>query len=140
MAVKWIDGEPNVPGITDERLGQLLGRISPLVERDGKLFHIAPVDPRNIAFAWSPELRGEAAGLEELRKVRIDIHCGYVALVKPTLAEVLAQVPADLEERVTAFAVLLNDEHDGTEDEVECYSEGTGHRVTAVFYGRARAA
>jgi hypothetical protein len=83
--------------ISDERLEELMGRVQPLVQKGGKLYRIKEVNPRNIAFTWSPELLDEVPA-EKVHELLVnDTHhsCGYGAFFKPTIAECLAQHPVD---------------------------------------------
>ena len=89
--------------ISDERLAELQRRIRPVVGVDENLHYIQDVDPREIAFTWSPRATKRARGLVKLTTIET-IH-GYGAPVyfKPSIAEVLAQIPQELIEQTLVF-------------------------------------
>lgn len=133
--VKWIDGDTNVPEISDDRLADLMRRFTTLVQMDdGTIRRRTPCDPRKIAFTWD---RADAAIgdpvtiLREVERVKTDHECGYHAFFKPSIAEVLAQITPTAEAEANAFYIIMNG--DGTDDEVEIYKSGGGHRATTVF-------
>lgn len=125
-ALRQPKADVNVPEITDERLAELNARFRPLVLKDGELHRIAvkKVKLRNTAFAWSPVLLKEVEFMP-LREVETDHTCAYHAFVKPTIAEVLAQVPDDIDELANAFYIDF--------DSVYYYPSGGGHRLKTVF-------
>ena len=129
MTVQWIDGEPNVPTISDTELGVWMEEFTPLILKDGKLYTFKPVDPRTVAFTWGPKklknIKKKKKKFKELRVVETDHRCGYVGFFKPSIAEVLAQIPGDLSEKANAFYIDI--------DTIECYNSGGGHRVRTVF-------
>jgi hypothetical protein len=104
-----------IPEIADERLAELAARIKPLVLRDESkidgqpgraLWSIKPCDLRGVAFPWDPQWDMPApADLVPLRVVRTLHTYGYYGMFKPSVAEVLAQIPADLVETAVAFSV-----------------------------------
>lgn len=116
--------EAFVPEITDERLAELDARFTPLVWRDGKLFKIERPDLRRTAFTWDPKTTEEVTDFQEVRQTTTDHYCGYHAFFKPSIAEVLAQVPDDLPEEANAY-VLQGD--------ISVYPAGNGQSVTCVF-------
>ena len=95
----------SIPPISRERVIELVERIHPLVEKHGSLWHIAPVDPWEIAFSWGPTLRHEA--LDFVPGVTFPTLHAYGAPVffKPSIAEVLAQIPEEIIDEVDAFSV-----------------------------------
>lgn len=133
--VKWIEGDTNVPAISDDRLADLMGRFTTLVQiGDGTIRRRSPCDPRNIAFTWD---RADAAIgdpvtiMREVERFKTDHTCGYHAFFKPSIAEVLAQITPIADAEANAFYIIMNG--DGTDDEVEIYTSGGGHRATTVF-------
>lgn len=117
-----------VPEITDEVLAERMARFTPLVSQEGEARMIELPDPRRTAFTWDPKIVGAPVDFEELRTVETDHYCGYIAFFKPSIAEVLAQVPDDLPADCNAFLIR---------GDVECYPEGNGHRARTIF-GRVR--
>jgi hypothetical protein len=137
MAVLWIPGGvPKIAKLPDDELARLLERITPLKTIDGRLTAISaletaegnPVKLWNTAFMWGPKVIGPVEGdLYELAIIETHHTCGYIALFKPALGEVLSQIPAHLLPDVTHFEVLMG-------DTVACYSEGDGHRTVTKLY------
>jgi len=95
-----------IPKITDEKLQELLLRIRPVLSFGGKLSYIKSVDPRHIAFLWDPKPDGEAEDLVILRSIRTYHDYGHPSLFKPSIAEVLAQIPEDILDKVVAFETM----------------------------------
>lgn len=114
-----------VPKITEERLAELLPRIRPVVRKDGGLWYIKPVDPRRIAFLWDPTLDAKVEDLKELRGIHTFHDYGHPSLFKPSIAEVLAQIPADIVDETVAFETGFVDFDQGR----DC------HLAWTVFYG-----
>lgn len=83
--------------ITNDRLDELMSRVSPLVEKNGKLYRIREVHPRKTAFTWSPELLDEVPTekVHELVVNQTHHSCGYHGFFKPSISECLAQHPVD---------------------------------------------
>lgn len=107
-----------IPKIADAELAALLARIKPLVRDDkGCLRQIAPVDPRTQSYIWDPELTEVVEEGKALAELDTYHGFGAPALFKPSLAEVLAQIPLDLRPHVTAFeldpesAEVFDDSH-----------------------------
>jgi hypothetical protein len=123
---EWIQGKAFVPEISDERLADLSSRIVPLIPKDGGFWTIEPKDPRNTAYTWDPNPT-KSVTFRPVRTVRTDHYCGYHAFFKPSVAEVLAQMPEDLDDVVNAFWIPFED------GRVQIYREGNGHRAETVF-------
>lgn len=125
----------NLSKITDERLTELLARIRPLVPNpahDGALWEVeVPSDVRHTAFRWDPTFvrAVEPGDYVELGGITTYHTCGYAALFKPDLAETLAQIPAELIDKVAAVDVLF----EGCEI---LSSDFYGHKTVTVLYGR----
>jgi hypothetical protein len=117
----------SVPRITNERLAELLVRIRPVCQFEGRLHYIRPVDPRRIAFLWDPQSDGMADNLVALECVMTRHDYGHPSLFKPTIAEVLAQIPEDVVDRVVAFETSRNADFDEHSD---C------HVTSTILYGR----
>jgi hypothetical protein len=133
MSVLWLSGScPKIPQISDEELTQLLQKIKPVILDDEGLFFIEEVNPRNIAFTWEPKLAKQCTGLTELTRIETNHTCGYIGFFKPTIAEVLAQIPKHLLEEVDMFRTL-------SDDTVGCYAEGDGHRTVTILYKKEKA-
>jgi hypothetical protein len=121
----WIMGEPNVPKISNKLLQDRIARLTPIAVKGGKRFRMSIPDLRNQAFTWDPQL-GEEVRFEVLREVHTDHTCGYHGFIKPSIAEVLAQLPDDLPEGVNAFSI-------DTKRTIGIYETGTGHCLVTEF-------
>jgi hypothetical protein len=109
--------------------------IFPVIPKHGKLFHIKPVDPRKIAFTWDPKLREEATGLVELTTIRTLHGFGYHGFFKPSIAEVLTQIPDDLVPRVVAFSTEGPGAASDLNEDLLALDAGY-HVGTTTLYGR----
>lgn len=94
--------------ISDERLEELARRIKPVVRCDGDLYYILDVDLRNVAFTWDPKLKERAEGLEELVRIRTYHIWNYYGFFKPSIAEVLAQIPKTKLLETSAFEIPIH--------------------------------
>jgi hypothetical protein len=121
----WITGRPNVPEISDDSLRENLSRLRPLVQRGQKFYEVELPDLRGTALTWEPKLIREVE-FHPLVHTETDHTCGYHGFFKPSIAEVLAQVPDDLPPEVNAFCIL-------TEQTIGIYETGTGHRAQTAF-------
>lgn len=135
MAVLWLKGHrPTIPEIGHEELEALALRIQPVRHKnvDGKpvLHHLHPTELRTQSFLFDPAW-GEPVQEPLYEHARIETYhsTGYGALFKPSVEEVLAQVPAHLHKEVDYFETL-------DEDTVGVYSEHDGHRTVTVLYTR----
>lgn len=109
--------EQYIPPISNERLAELSARIKPVVrfavgeeglfpDKRGVPYFIEDVDPRKTAFTWDPKPTTQAEGLQPIRDVITYHTWAYYGFFKPSIAEVLARIPADLVDRVTAFEIV----------------------------------
>ncbi len=98
----------SIPEISDEQVAELGRTIYPVVERDGKLYRIEPVDPRKVAFTWLPTITDEAPRLEQVAVVSTLHEYAASVFFKPSIAEVLAQIPPEYLGRIVAFKTNCN--------------------------------
>lgn len=129
MTVLWLRGHcPVIPAISDEALEALHARIKPVKHRDNVLRHLNQVDLRRQSFLFDPAW-GDRVREPLFEHARIETYheTGYGALFKPSVAEVLAQIPPHLHKEVDYFETL-------DEDTVAVYSEHDGHRTVTVLY------
>jgi hypothetical protein len=97
--------------LTDEEITTMLGRLKPVVRRDGALYYIEPVDPRGVAFTWDPKTIDEAVGLKEHGVIHTLHTWGYYGLFKPSLAEVLSMISVSaVIDGVVAFETIGPDD------------------------------
>ena len=92
-----------IPEITNDRITKLLKQMQPIIEKDQKFFSIKKVDPRKTAFTWDPKRKKEIKNIEPIRTVETYHTWAFYGFFKPTIAEVLAQLPADIEKEIVAF-------------------------------------
>lgn len=118
-----------IPRISDEELAKRLAMVSPISTRSR---YILNAKPRG-EFTWSPELGELATGLVPAKTVRTLHTYNSPMVFRPTIAEVLAQAPEDLENYV-AFSI------EGPEDvtEMNLYPEAfsRSYHVATVTYWR----
>lgn len=131
----WLKAVPpgineKLDGLTQERAEELLKHISPLVRDEGVLSTIKQPDIFKEAFNWDPEFIGPFEGSESRFALIETYHrCGYHGLFKPSIGEVLAQIPEQLINEVVAFETRFGD------DGAICDAPGFyGHRATTILY------
>jgi len=112
--VTEIKKEKRIPEISDEKLREILKRVRPVVrflgsadglfaDHRGALYYIKEVDPRGVAFTWLPMPDGKASGLKTLLGIQTYHVRANNSLFKPSLAEVIAQIPEEIINKVVAF-------------------------------------
>jgi len=97
--------EIKIPKISDEKLEELSKRIRPAKEENGELFYYKSCDLRNESFSWA-EKDCKAKGLKEFASLPTLHTYAYYGFFKPSVAEVLAQLPEDVLDKVIAFKVI----------------------------------
>lgn len=98
--------------------------------KDDILNFIEPVDIKGMAFTWDPKLVDQAEGLEVILDI-VTIHsCGHPALFKPSIQEVLAQIPEDIASKVVAFETFL--EFSGVRKNMT--DDGVYHKAKTILY------
>lgn len=123
-----------IPKISNEKLNEMYERIKPVVRfaemrcggrttyekhSKGDLYFIQDVDLRKTAFTWDPKPTEKAYGLTELDQIRT-YHTTGGFYHKPSIAEVLAQIPERYVDDVVAFETV-----NGYVDRTMGYSEAT---------------
>ena len=99
-----------IPKSSKKRIAEWAMRIRPVVMILGSLSFIKPPDPFNVAYTWDPRPTKEATGLKAVADIRTYHVYGYYGLFKPSVAEVIAQIPANLLPTVVAFEIIQNPE------------------------------
>lgn len=97
-----------IPSISDALLESLSSRIKPVVTLENGMFYIEDVDPRYVAFTMDPTYTAEAKDLMLVGELLTFHTYGAPSFFKPTIAEVLAQIPAGYTDVVTAFETVPN--------------------------------
>ena len=109
-----------LPKISDGRLEELMKEIKPVVrysrritsredklvqDDEGDLYFIKDVDPRDVAFTWDPEpaRMAEEVNPNSYKSIKTIHSYGAPVFFKPSIAEVLAQIPEDDIRRCVAF-------------------------------------
>lgn len=118
--------QPKRIEISDEALQVRISKITPLINRNGVLHRFKVPDLRRTAFTWDPKLiPGGECTMEEILVAPSFHGCAYYGFFKPSIAEVLAQMPDD--PRINA--VWLDS------DRLRICGDGEGHLVPA-HWGR----
>lgn len=82
-------------------------KVRPLIVKGGRLHHfVNTADHWSQTYPWSAEPSGEATGLTEVARVWTLHSYGYYGFFKPSVAEVLQQIPESLFPDVDYFVVL----------------------------------
>lgn len=94
-----------IPKLPDEEFQRRQERIRPLVRDQDWLYYIEPVDSWKVAFEWDPKRKDHAEELREVARIQTFHTFGYYGFFKPTVGEVLSQIPEEWAMVVTAFEV-----------------------------------
>jgi hypothetical protein len=120
--------------ISDEAATEAVKLVKPLVRNHEtkKLHEIELPDLFKTAFKWSPKFKDaiDMNSLELLGPGTTYHTCAYHGCFKPTISEVLAQVPAEFRGSVDYFEVLFSDETVQIIDRDQFY----GHKAVTLFY------
>jgi hypothetical protein len=96
-----------IPSVPSEQITLLAERIKPVAEFNSKgKCYIKPVDLFKIAYTWDPKPASKANGLKALCDITTYHAYGYYGCFKPSIAEVLAQIPQEHLEKVVAFEIV----------------------------------
>lgn len=119
-----------IPKLTREELIARALKIKPVIWENNLQF-IKPVDLERVAFTWDPKPVKKAKGLTELFRQTTYHHCNYYGFFKPSIAEVLAQIPEDKIKGIVAFSTdLVSTNID------QCVTDDYNYHIaTTVFYG-----
>jgi len=96
-----------IPSLSEKKLLERASRIKPVVRDKESLHFIKPVDIQSVAFTWAPELTEDAEMLHEFHRIKTYHSFGYGGLFKPSIEEVLAQLPDDIARQMVAFETFL---------------------------------
>lgn len=128
----------SIPEIPDEEMRRRAERIKPVVDFGfprGKRY-IKPVDLHTIAYTWDPKPAGKPPPLKVIKDIRTLHSWGHYALFKPSIGEVLAQIPEDVLDQVIAFEIVVKPEcADDLNAEREAVNDGF-HVATTRLYAR----
>lgn len=132
-------GKSWIPAISNTKLADLCARIRPIVTFPdlGKRY-IRSVDPRNDSYIWDPTATNEAVeGIAELQSITTYHTFGFYGLFKPSIAEVIAQIPEELLSQVVAFEIIKSPE---TADDLKRERKATAagyHVAVTMLYKKA---
>lgn len=98
--------EIKIPEIPRAVWQDLVKRVQPVVRKGKKKFFIKPCDPVNMAYTWDPVLTTEVTGLFPLASFECLHKYGYYGLFKPSVGEVLRQIPAEHRAAAVAFEIV----------------------------------
>lgn len=103
----------SIPKISNARLEELAARIKPVARGPGGVaFWVQPTaHPRNESYTYDIKFGKEALGLIGLVTIRTLHAFNYHGMFKPSIAEVLAQIPHDLIDKVGAFEIVVRPEN-----------------------------
>jgi len=93
-----------IPEISREELESRYEKIKPLILKDGGLYYIKRPDSlTSIAYTWDPKPTNKAECLEPVTTIKTLHTYGYYGMFKPSVGEVLSQIPGHLLDTVCAF-------------------------------------
>ena len=80
--------------LTRQQVKDLARRFVPIMERDGKFYRITPkVDYFDQSFQWSAEPTGLCLSLRQIDEFYTVHSYGYYGIFKPSICEVIQQIP-----------------------------------------------
>lgn len=125
------DEKKMIPTVSKSVIKRLATKIKPVIQEKKKLYYIKEKDLFNVAFTWDPEKSGEAKGLKELERITTYHTCGHYMLFKPSINEVLSQIPENLLKKTVAFKTFIDNNKNINEllTEDQCH-----HIATTVLY------
>ncbi len=127
-----------IPAVAKDELIERSKRVRPVITKDGAKTYLEPVDPFTVAYLWSPKPVAEPVPpLVPLGEAKTYHSYGYYGFFKPSIGEVLAQIPADILDKVVAFEIVKAPEDAADlNDENEALNAGY-HVANTLFYGVA---
>lgn len=100
----------------------------------GELYYIKDVDLKTIAYIWDPFPTKKASNLENLTDITTYHHFNYCWLFKPSVAEVLAQIPEEYLAETVAFEIIESPETaDDFKKHLEAFNAGYHTAVTRLY-------
>lgn len=130
-----------IPEITTDELKARAAKIRPVVRMRGfpvkkeKLYYIKPVDIEHTAFTWNPKPDYAAKNLVPLQTITTYHSYGYYGCFKPSIAEVLAQIPDGLLSSVVAFETHGPETAADLNKDIEALNDGY-HVAETTLYKR----
>jgi hypothetical protein len=104
---------------------------------DGKVYHCKnKSDHFKESYPWKAEKTKEAKDLEELTRIRTYHTYGYYGFFKPSLAEVIQQIPEELLDQVKYFLVAGPYDCAEMNKNIEALNDGY-HVAETILYKNA---
>lgn len=108
----------SIPKMPPDLFREMVGRIKPIMRKtndrgdfDGPTFHIEdPKHPDDVSYTWDPVYLKEAKGLEEIARFECLHRYGYYGMFKPSVGEVIRQIPAEHREAAQYFQITKQPE------------------------------
>ena len=94
--------------ISKEKLDLLVTQIKPVVHKDGFLYYIKDVDPVGCSVIYDPQITTKVENLEKIASIRTHHRQEVPWMIRPSIAEVLAQIPKKYIEQTRAFEILVD--------------------------------
>lgn len=104
----------------------------------GSLYFIKPTNPFTVAFAWSPKPIARPPRLQELCTITTYHGYGFYGFFKPSVAEVIAQIPKEHLDKVVAFSVKGPETAEDLNEHIEELNEGYHVAQTTLYIRRPR--
>ena len=82
--------------LSAEMVEKLLTKIHPLVKNNNEWFHIKVPDAFKVSYIWDPQITERTKELKVLRTIPTLHTYGYYGFFKPSIAEILSQIPEDI--------------------------------------------
>jgi len=93
---KLVPQNVSIPKLPKEAVLKLTKRIRAVVPGKGGLWTIKPCDPFGVSFCWDPKLDERMPDTARVWRKIYTLHTyGYHGIFKPSLAEVISQIPMD---------------------------------------------
>jgi hypothetical protein len=126
-----------IPAISQSTIKSLFRTIKPVIRRaDDALWYIRDVHPEKVSYLWSTTPIMRAFRLHRIEDIVTYHSFGYIGFFKPSIAEVLAQIPKGMLAHVRAFEIIGCPEDVGDlNNELEASRAGY-HVATTRLYCR----
>lgn len=106
MSQSMIEKKVWIPEVPKDQIVLLAERIKPVYDFGHKKRYIKPVDLFNVSYIWEPISAKRAVGIKPLCDIRTYHGYGHYGMFKPSIAEVLAQIPDEHLSKVVAFEIV----------------------------------
>jgi hypothetical protein len=124
----------SIPAISNPELAKRAKTIRPVGKRDGKLYYYdSKSDHRNTSFSWTTLTTEEAIVKPHGLTLRTLHSFSYAGFFKPSVAEVIAQIPEEVRDEVVAFLVEGPDTVDDINREREARDAGFHVAKTTLY-------